>query len=542
MSKSLDSKEDFRTASPAYPVEDGTSHGDSVLLKPGFLYRALPFGYSRSRLIARFGGGFAHKAAALTGGFSICVSAYNLASFGGVLGNPVLRNMLGLLDGSADYLAAKEGGMVCLNPLGMIIGALLGGILSNSVGRTKSISCGLLLSLFGAALQTGSQNITWFSIARVLNGMGVGIADATVPAWIGELSKTDVRSGAIAFELMFAGIGVSIATWLGYGFGFVDDYELAWRFPVGAQMAVTLCLFALIHFLPESPRWLISAGKMDDAAHVLAFVHGEELAQAELAEIVASCREQKHEGAPNSYWSMFVGKQNVRRQIFITVLCQFTGTFFLAYGMILSYASTVFGFAGYDSEKVALIGGGNSISYAFFFLVGVFFADKVGARSLMVWGAAGAGVMMMIIGGLSKLVIKSESSSAGAGLVACVFIYAACHGSSFATCAWVLPSEIFNQATRSRGVAISIAVFSFGNALSTMLAPFLFNALNENFFFLFGGLTLASVPALYAFLPQTAGRSLEDLTHLLSGPVLYWRAEKYYVEYLASKKGNVVVA
>ncbi|GAA6010712.1 hypothetical protein JCM10207_005808 [Rhodosporidiobolus poonsookiae] len=542
MSKSLDSKEDFHTASPAYAVDDATSDGDYVLLKPGFLYHTLPFGYSRNRLITRFGGGFAHKAAAVVGGFSFCVSAYNLASFGGVLGNPVLRNMLGLVDGSSDYLAAKEGGIVCLNPLGMIIGALLGGILSNSVGRTKSISCGLLLSLFGAALQTGSQSITWFSIARVLNGMGVGIADATVPTWIGELSKTNVRSGAIAFELLFAGIGVSIATWLGYGFGFVNDYELAWRFPVGAQMAVSVCLFALIHFLPESPRWLISAGKMDDAAQVLAFIHGEELAQAELAEVVASCREQKAEGAPNSYWSMFVGKQNVRRQICITFLCQFTGTFALAYGMILSYASTVFGFAGYNSEKIALLNGGNAVSYGSFFLVGVLFADKVGARNLMVWGAAGAGVMMMIIGGLSKLVIKTESSSAGAGLVACVFIYAAFHGSSFATCAWVLPAEIFNQATRSRGAAVSIAIFSFGNGLSTMLAPFLFNALNENFFFLFGSLTLASVPILYAFLPQTAGRSLEDLTHLLSGPALYWRAEKHYAKYLASKEGNIVVA
>lgn len=95
------------------------------------------------------------------------------------------------------------------------------------------------------------------------------------------------------------------------------------------------------------------------------------------------------------------------------------------------------------------------------------------------------------------------------------------------------------EASRSRGGAISIATFAFGNGLSTMIAPYLFTAVRENVFFLFGGLTLVAFPVLYAFVPQTAGRSLEDLDHLLSGPWLHWRAEEHYKRFQLEQQCTV---
>ncbi|GAA5869744.1 hypothetical protein JCM8547_005833 [Rhodosporidiobolus lusitaniae] len=518
-----------------YGVSETQLVEDCTIIKLSPLYNALPFGYSRSRMITRFGPGFTQRAAALLGGLCVFVSAYGLASFGSVESNPEVVAMLGLNKGSTDYIAAKQGGYVCLNPLGMLVGAFCGGILSNKLGRTKGMSIGMLLTILGAVLQVSAQNVTWFSICRVLQGLGIGITDSIVPAWIGEMSPTHVRSGSIAFELLFAGIGVSFATWITYGTSFSDNYGFAWRFPLAFPIAIALVYFSLIHFMPESPRWLVSVGKRDDARYVLNFLRGPEIAARDLARTEEACREQKLLGSSLTYASMFFGKENVRQQLFITLLVQFTGTFFAAYGMILSYSSTVFGFAGYGPNKVALIAGANSVQYALWFLVGVFGSDRVGGRNLVLMGASGMGVMMMVIGGLSKLVISTQSASAGAGLVFCVFLYAAFHGASFATMGWVIPVEIFPQASRSRGAAISIIVFSFGNGLSTMLAPYLFTALNENFFFLFGGLTLLSVPLLFIFVPQTAGRSLEEIERLLRASWFYWRQEIARNQVLESK-------
>ncbi|KAK6906004.1 hypothetical protein L486_08283 [Kwoniella mangroviensis CBS 10435] len=549
-SKSYDNDTKDGARTPTTHEVPSIENNADALFKISPLYRILPYGYSRKRMITRGGAKFMSAVSLLMGGLTLYVSAYNLSSYGSVSTNAALDAMLNTSDTtiSSRLLAAKQGGITSINSFGMIVGALAGGWLTTSLGRTKSISTALAIGCFGMALQTASQNLTWFLISRFITGFGIGMSDSTVPTWIAEISATAVRGGSIALELSFAGIGIASAYWLGYGLSFSSNLQLGWRFIIAYPLVVYLPVCIFFSFLPESPRWLVSVGMFEEAEYVLSHLRKEDSSQ-ELKDIIAYCEMQRQNNAQHGYLAMLFKRdhENTRRRAWLTILLQFMATFFLAYGIVVAYASTVLGFAGYSAHKTTILVGCNAINYPLWFYVGVSLTDRVGRRALFIAGSTGAGVLMMILGALSKYIIRQNgnaSSAAGSALVACVFLYAAFHGFSWACVGWVYPVEIFPQATRSRGGALSIASFSTGFTLLTMIAPYMFTSINENVFFVFGSLTLLSVPIVYCFYPETRQRTLEDIYHLFTGPIFVWQAEKHYQNVLERQRqeGEVLAA
>lgn len=224
-----------------------------------------------------------------------------------------------------------QGGITSLYYLGTLVGCFLGGWASDRFGRIKSLALGTVWGILGASLQCSAQNSTWMIVSRLINGVGTGILNATVPVYGSEVSDYKSRGQFIAMEFTLNIVGVVIAYWLGYGLSYVDDgrSQIQWRFPIAFQIIMLILLLVICWFFPESPRWLCMKGRRDEALYVLTRLRGSENLRAvelELSEIEAIIELENESGDQITYIHMFfgLGKKdlNIARRVQLVVWLQ----------------------------------------------------------------------------------------------------------------------------------------------------------------------------------------------------------------------------
>ena len=207
-----------------------------------------------------------------------------------------------------------QGGIVSVYYLGTLVGCLLGGWIGDRIGRIKTIGVSAAWAIFGASLQCSAQNVNWMICARFLNGIGTGGLNAIVPVWSTETAPHSSRGMFIAIEFFLNIFGVVVAYWLGFGTSFIDDgnSEACWRIPIGFQILPLLGLFAICWFFPESPRYLIKIGRVEEGWYILRRLRGstgQELANAEqeLQDIKNIVELEKKDAKHTSYAAMLLG-------------------------------------------------------------------------------------------------------------------------------------------------------------------------------------------------------------------------------------------
>ena len=179
-----------------------------------------------------------------------------------------------------------QGGIMAIFYFGTMVGCLAGGAFGDRFGRIGTIGVGALWAIFGASLQSAAENPSWMLGSRFVNGVGTGILNGIVPAWASELLDHTSRGTFIAMEFTLNIFGVVVAYWIAYGVSFIDGgaSQVRWRFPIAFQILPLLFLFACCWAFPESPRWLVKAGRNDEALYVLERLRGVEGKQAGVAE------------------------------------------------------------------------------------------------------------------------------------------------------------------------------------------------------------------------------------------------------------------
>lgn len=206
-----------------------------------------------------------------------------------------------------------QGGIMAIFYFGTLVGCLSGGAFGDKYGRIGTIGLGALWAIFGAALQTAAENPSWMLGSRFVNGIGTGILNGIVPAWASELADHSSRGTFIAMEFTLNIFGVVVAYWLAYGVSFIDngESEIRWRFPVAFQILPLLFLLATCWAFPESPRWLVKAGRNDEALHVLRRLRGSTGEQNDAAEAehedIRRVIELEKSSEGTSYIHMFFG-------------------------------------------------------------------------------------------------------------------------------------------------------------------------------------------------------------------------------------------
>lgn len=205
-----------------------------------------------------------------------------------------------------------QGGIVSVFYLGTLVGCFIGGYVSDRFGRIKSLAAGAVWGIIGAALQCTAMNPAWMIVSRLINGIGTGVLNATVPVYGSELADYESRGMFIAMEFTLNIVGVVVAYWMGFGLRYIDngESEFQWRFLIAFQVVMLLLLLTKCWAFPESPRWLCMMGRREEALYVLKRLRGsgnESAAIQEMREIEAVVELESDTAQKTTYFHMLFG-------------------------------------------------------------------------------------------------------------------------------------------------------------------------------------------------------------------------------------------
>lgn len=400
--------------------------------------------------------------------------------------------------------------------LGCLVGALTAGRLSDRFGRKPLLLVAATL-FFCTSWATGAaSSFLMFNIFRFTGGIAIGMASNLSPMYIAEIAPTDVRGRLVAVNQLTTVLGIlsaQIVNWLiaepvaadatGEMIAVSWNGQMGWRWMFWAMMVPSGLFFVLGWLLPESPRWLIMHGREANAQLTLQKVGGESYAQSETARV----RSTMNEGVQATFREVF--KRKYSRVLIIGVVLavfqQWCGT-----NVIFNYAQEIFMAAGYGVSDVLMNIVITGITNVIFTILAMFLVDKIGRKVLLLIGAFGLALIYLLMGGAYWLHVS------GVALVVIVVLAIACYAMTLAPVMWVVVSEIFPN--KIRGVAMSIATFALWAACSVL--TYTFPLLNSSLgaagtFWLYGAICLSGGLFVSLYVPETKGKSLEQIENEL---------------------------
>jgi SP family galactose:H+ symporter-like MFS transporter len=391
--------------------------------------------------------------------------------------------------------------------LGSLIGAAIGGILADRLGRRKLLIVTAVvfgMGAIGAALSTG---IAILVTARIIAGAAIGIASFVAPLYISEIAPVKIRGKLVSVNQVAITSGIVISYCVDYAFAGSGSWR--WMFALAAVPAAAFGIGLL--FIPNSPRWLVAMGSEDKAREVLKEIRKPEQVEAELKDIGSSLSRQKGKWSelltPLLRPAMIVG-------IGLAIAQQITGI-----NTVIYYAPTIFKFAGLSSASVAILASvGVGIINVIFTLVAMQLIDRVGRRPLLLVSLAGMALSLFVLGLAFKL--PQLSGSLGWIAVISLMVYVGSFAVGLGPVFWLILSEIYPL--RIRGRAMSIGTIT--NWGANLIVALSFLSLTQSIgkastFWLFGVISIGSWFFAYFLVPETKGRTLEEIE-------AHWRAGK----------------
>lgn len=428
-----------------------------------------------------------------------------VAALGGLLfgyDTAVISGAIGFLQQHFELDELQKGWAASCALVGCILGAAGAGILSDWLGRKKVMLLSAALfavSAVGAAIPT---DLATFVTARVLGGLGIGVASMTSPLYIAEISPARIRGRLVSVNQFAIISGMLVVYFVNTLIARMGDesWNVAqgWRWMFGSGLCPAMVFGILVLFIPESPRWLTQRGRSDEALGVLARVGGLDHARSELAEI-------KEAVACGSASIRMLLQPEVRTPLTIgialAVFQQITGI-----NVVLYYAPEIFKSAGMELSaafnNTVIVGAVNLV----FTIVAIRVVDHVGRRPLLLITSVGMGTSLVLLGGAFVL-----GKSAGPWVLLFVLSYVASFAVAMGPVVWVVMSEIFP--IRVRGVAMSVATVCLWVACFAVsqFFPVMLKSLGGWVFFVYAAMCAASFVFVATRVPETKGKSLEEI-------------------------------
>jgi SP family sugar porter-like MFS transporter len=397
---------------------------------------------------------------------------------------------------------------------GCLIGAAASGALTDRYGRKRLLILSAFLftaSAIGTAL---APEFISFNLARLVGGIGIGLASNLSPMYIAEISPAHLRGRFVSINQLTVVIGILAAQivnwWIARGAPaeatpavLLESWygQLGWRWMFAAGTFPALAFFLMMFAVPESPRWLMKAGRFDEAERILSRIGGDAYARSEVSSIrdTLATDEIGHVNfrdllAPDVLRILVLG-------IGLAVLQQWCGI-----NVIFNYAQEVFAAAGYDlsgiMQTIVITGVVNML----FTFVAIYTVDRIGRRALMLFGAAGLAAIYVALGA------AYYSQSQGIHVLALVIAAIAVYAMSLAPVTWVVIAEIFPN--RIRGAAMSIAVVALWLACTVLTFTFpylnLFLGPHGTFWF-YAAVCVVGFVFVWMRLPETKDKTLEEI-------------------------------
>ncbi|KAG4258901.1 hypothetical protein FPRO03_13367 [Fusarium proliferatum] len=409
-------------------------------------------------------------------------------------------------------------------PLGGILGTFLISPAADTFGRRWGLATGAALCCIGAAIQGAAMNIGMFIISRVIIGAGSVVVAGVGAPYITEIAHPAQRSTATALFLTFYSVGSIIAGWCTFG-TFRIDSTASWRIPSALQGLPSIIQLLFVWFVPESPRWLVSKGRNDEALQMLAKYHGEgdssdPVVQFEYNEIFETLSAEASEHNNIVVFLKDLGSTpGNRRRMFIMIwaaICsQMSGNAFVSY-----YLSPILHSVGLNSDlQQTLINATNQMLSWFSAIYFATLPAKVGRRKLFLWSLAAIWVIDICITAGSAVFAKDNTNKAAAyTVVAFLYLFSPAYNLGFNGNLGLYIPEILPYRMRTQGLSFFYFVQFCFMMLSTFVVPIGLKDITWKFYIIFVGWAMVEFVGVYLVFPETKGPSLEEIAWIFDGP------------------------
>lgn len=434
-----------------------------------------------------------------------------VAALGGLLfgyDTAVIAGAIGFLQTHFGLDPTLKGWAAACALVGCVLGVSFAGVFSDKLGRKKTLVLAGLLFLVSSIGTAVPREFIVFVVFRILAGVGVGVASMASPMYIAEITPARVRGRMVSVNQFAIVTGMLIIYFLNYFIALQGDeswnVSTGWRW-MFASGAIPSALFLLLLVLvPESPRWLVKRSRKEKARAILTRVGGSSFAERELVSIEETLAEEsgslKQLLEPGFRIVLVIG-------IALAILQQVTGI-----NVFLYYAPEIFKKLGSGVDIALLqtiVVGAVNLSFT---IIAIWTVDRIGRKPLMLIGAAGMGISLVAMG------LAAQFQAVSLWVLLLILSYIACFALSVGPVTWVLLSEIFP--TSIRGRAMSVATFCLWSANFVVSQtfpmmdenPWLISRFNHGFpFYVYAAFCLVLVLTVWKAVPETKGRSLEEI-------------------------------
>ncbi|MBA2782131.1 MAG: sugar porter family MFS transporter [Rubrobacteraceae bacterium] len=436
------------------------------------------------------------------------VGSNKLVYFFGALGGVLFGYDTGVIAGAILFINEDLGlspftsGLVVSSLLvGAMIGAAFAGPIADATGRRKLVLAAAIIfavGAIGAALATSAGLLILF---RFVLGLAVGAASLIVPLYLAEVAPTEIRGAVASLNQLMIVTGILVA--------YIANSALAgaeaWRWMIALAVIPSVLLFLGMLFMPETPRWLASKDRDEEAREVLRRTRDEAAVEAEMSDIKRV--ESQEEGGLEELLASWV-RPALLVGMGLAIFQQIIGI-----NTIIYYAPTTLTNVGFGNSAAILANAGIGVINVTMTLVAIRFIDRVGRKPLLLLGAAGMALSLAILG-LTSLLLPEPSGVSLVGIItlACLALFIAAFAVSWGPIVWVMLGEIFPLKVRGSAMAVATVLLWAANFVVSLSFPVLLEALGIGWLFL--GYSLIGLAALFfvrSFVTETKGRSLEKI-------------------------------
>ncbi|OJD34449.1 mfs sp sugar:h+ symporter [Diplodia corticola] len=468
------------------------------------------------------------------------------------------------------------------------LGSLVNGPVADGVGRKGSMLVAVVIFTLGSALQAGADSLAMIFAGRAIAGLAVGMLTMIVPMYMSEVSTPAVRGTLVVLQQLSITLGILISYWLEYGTQFIGgarcdpaiaytagsaaapefdpvadvgpggctgQSDASWRLPLALQIVPAVVLGLGMLFYPESPRYCLMRDDEDGALSALARIRRAHIDSDSLcreylaikAEVLfeQSYARDNHPGKSGlslylAQYAALVASWPSFKRLAVGCCVMF---FQQAIGCnaIIYYAPTIFAQLGLSSKTTSLLATGvygvvNTLST----LPALFLIDRVGRRPLLMSGAFGTCVSLVVVAGIVGGYGSSLAAHPAAGWtgIAFVYMYDVNFSYSFGPIGWVLPAEIFPLGSRSKAMSVTTSATWMCNFVVGLVTPGMLDVLGYGTYVFFAAFAALALAFTFFCVPETKGRSLEDMDVVFGDAAAH--EEKARLFAIAAELGIVV--
>ncbi|KAF8155794.1 MFS sugar transporter-like protein [Crassisporium funariophilum] len=432
-------------------------------------------------------------------------------------------NGLNILPSYTDYFRLNTA-TLALNTASIWIGGCLAGFcygqFTDWVGRRPALLWAALITVFAVILQTASQNVAMFVIARILIGFGTSASGLSGPVYLAETLPFQWRAWGLGVFNDFYYVGGLIAAGITFGTANMNS-TWAWRIPSAIQGVFSILCIVIIPFIPESPRWLVYQNKHEEALNVVAYMYADgdredTLVTAQYQEILDTIEYEKNVGVTLSMKEL-VKTPSARKRVTLAVSAAVFST--IAGNVIASYyLGTMLNNAGITNTTTQLEI--NVILNAWCLvcsLVGTMLADRMGRKSLAILSQSLLTVFLFLVGALTKIYGASTFNPGIYATVAMLFLFQGSYSIGWTPLLYLYPPEVMNYSIRANGMGVFQFALNATALWAVFAFPFALVAIGWKTYMINGAWDVVIIGLIAWYWVETKGTSLEEVDRVIDG-------------------------